>query len=190
MTDVTRRGLLRAAGAAGIAASAGAAVAAGNAAGDAAGDVTASATATREAIPFFGAHQQGITTPQQAALCLASFALQTDSASELRSLMQRWSVAAERMTRGLPAAPQPRSAADVPADSGDVDGMLPGRLTMTFGFGPRVFALKGLASRRPAGLVPLPHFRGDELDAAAPVATSSSRRAPRTPRSHSTPCGC
>ena len=79
--------------------------------------------------------------------------------------MQRWSVAAERMTRGLPAAPPPHSAANVPADSGDADGMLAGRLTVTFGFGPRVFSLPGLASRRPAGLAPLPQFRGDELDA-------------------------
>ena len=154
---MTRRGLLRAAGAAGIAAGAGSAVAAGTA--------EASGTAKPESIPFFGVHQPGITTPQQAALCLASFALETGSTSEFRSLMQRLSLAAERMTRGLPATAQAHSAADVPADSGDVDGMLAGRLTITFGFGPRVFTLPGLAAHRPAGLTPLPHFRGDQLDA-------------------------
>ncbi len=157
MTDVTRRGLLRAAGVAGIAASAGSAVIAGPAA--------ASESASQESIPFFGIHQQGVTTPQQAALCLAAFALETGNTDEVRLLMQRWTLAAERMARGLNAAPPAHSAAHVPSDSGDVDGMLAGRLTITFGFGAGMFTLPGLARHRPAGLAPLPHFQGDELDA-------------------------
>ncbi len=159
MTDLTRRGLLRAAGAAGIAASAASATSAVVAA-----PATASQTARQESIPFFGAHQQGVTTSQQAALCLASFDLQTGNTAEVRSLMRSWTSAAERMTRGLNAAAQAHSAADAPTDSGDVDGMLAGRLTITFGFGAGMFTLPGLAAHRPAGLAPLPHFRGDELD--------------------------
>ena len=69
------------------------------------------------------------------------------------------------MTRGLPVAADTRPPGDAPGDSGDADGMLAGRLTVTFGFGPRVFGLPGLGAHRPAGLRPLPRFAGDRLDA-------------------------
>ncbi len=159
MSDMTRRGLLRAAGAVGAAAGAGAVVAPGAA---------TAATRAGETLPFFGAQQQGITTSQQAALFLATFDLETGGAAELRALMRHWSAAADRMTRGLaavPAAPATRQAGTPPSDSGDVDGMLAGRLTVTFGFGPRVFGLPGLAAHRPGGLQPLPRFAGEKLDA-------------------------
>jgi deferrochelatase/peroxidase EfeB len=47
-------------------------------------------------------------------------------------------------------------------------GLLPARLTMTFGFGPGLFIKDGkdrygLASQRPAALVDLPKFNGDQL---------------------------
>ncbi|HEX3636717.1 MAG TPA: Dyp-type peroxidase [Paraburkholderia sp.] len=53
-------------------------------------------------------------------------------------------------------------------DSGDVLGLGPCGLTITFGFGPGLFTHEGkdrygLASRRPAALVDLPRFNGDQL---------------------------
>ncbi|MFM0340315.1 Dyp-type peroxidase [Paraburkholderia fungorum] len=53
-------------------------------------------------------------------------------------------------------------------DSGDVLGLGPCGLTITFGFGPGLFTKDGkdrygLASRRPAALVDLPRFNGDQL---------------------------
>jgi deferrochelatase/peroxidase EfeB len=58
------------------------------------------------------------------------------------------------------------SAASV--DSGEVLGMAPARLTLTFGFGAGLFIKDGkdrygLAMRRPAALVDLPMFHGDQL---------------------------
>src|SRR5581483_5941213 len=50
---------------------------------------------------------------------------------------RRWSTAAERMTRGLPAMGQRAFASQPPPDSGETSGLLPGRLTVTFGLGPR-----------------------------------------------------
>ena len=75
---------------------------------------------------------------------------------------------------------------------GDALG-LGARLTITFGFGPGMFALAGkdrygLAKHRPAALVDLPRFNGDQLLPERPAATCSSRRARTTRRSRSTRC--
>ena len=53
-----------------------------------------------------------------------------------------------------------------PVDTGEALGLPASRLTITFGFGPGIFASGrfGLARRRPEALVPLPHFAGDALD--------------------------
>ncbi len=161
-SDVTRRGLLRAAGAAGLAAGAGTGLAAG------ASPATAEAVTARahEVLPFFGTHQQGIATPQQATLCLAAFDIETTDTGALRSLLQQWSAAAARMTQGERVGADTHPQGEPPRDSGEVDGLLAGRLTITFGFGPGVFALPGLSGHRPAGLRPLPTFAFDRLDAA------------------------
>ena len=53
-------------------------------------------------------------------------------------------------------------------DSGEALGLSPARLTMTFGFGAGLFVKDGqdrygLAAQRPAALVDLPRFNGDQL---------------------------
>ncbi len=115
-------------------------------------------------LAFHGAHQNGIVTPQQAHTYLAAFDLITDKRAELAALLQRWTVAGETLTRGEPLGPPG-------ADSGDVLGLKPSRLTLTFGLGPGVFSKDGvdrygLAARRPPAFVDLPHFVGDQLDPA------------------------
>ena len=57
------------------------------------------------------------------------------------------------------------------SDSAEAMDLPPARLTVTFGFGPGVFIKDGqdrygLAARRPAALVDLPKFNGDQLIAA------------------------
>ena len=98
---VSRRGLLGAAGA-GLA---------GVAAGAAGGFVLASQDDAVEAqpnpgartYPFYGERQAGIITPMQDRLHFAAFDLTTGSRTELVELLQDWTTAAERMTRGLGA---------------------------------------------------------------------------------------
>ena len=56
----------------------------------------------------------------------------------------------------------------VPADTGEAIGMSPSRLTLTFGFGAGLFSHNGrdrfgLASKRPAALVEMPRFPGDQM---------------------------
>jgi deferrochelatase/peroxidase EfeB len=71
------------------------------------------------------------------------------------------------MTRGETAKPLPADDKVAP-DSADVLGLGTSGLTITFGFGPGLFTRDGkdrygLGQRRPAALVDLPRFNGDQL---------------------------
>jgi deferrochelatase/peroxidase EfeB len=128
-------------------------------AGGAAADPAASAYAGVE--PFYGPHQGGIATPAPAHTYFATFDITTDKRDDVRDLLKRWSLAAASLTQGKLGAP---------ADSGEALGMEPARLTINFGIGPGLFTSDGkdrfgLAARRPAALVDLPVFVGDQLQA-------------------------
>ncbi len=153
----SRRGLLAAAG------SLATAVAAGGAEAQ-----EAAAPATE---PFWGAHQGGIVTPQQRHACFAAFDLTTPQRDAVALLLRRWTQAAARMADGATAAPLGTDLSVPAADSGDALDVGPARLTVTFGFGAGLFVKGGndrygLAAQRPAALVDLPRFNGDQLVAA------------------------
>ncbi|OYD72227.1 UNVERIFIED_ORG: deferrochelatase/peroxidase EfeB [Burkholderia sp. CF145] len=160
-----RRGFLKAGGAA-VAAGAGLATS---------GVTHAALTRThaddvqRQIEPFYGAHQGGVVTPQQSHSYVAAFDLKTDKREEVIALLREWTQAAARMTQGKPAGSL-ETADDKPAaDSADVLGLGASSLTITFGFGSGLFTSRdgkdrdGLASKRPAALVDLPRFNGDQL---------------------------
>jgi deferrochelatase/peroxidase EfeB len=72
------------------------------------------------------------------------------------------------MTAGQTATPPDYDPAKPAGDSGDALGLSPSRLTITFGFGVGLFTKDGndrfgLAAQRPAALVDLPRFNGDQL---------------------------
>lgn len=121
--------------------------------------------------PFYGAHQGGIVTPQQSHTYVAALDLSTDRREDVIALLRAWTDAAARLTQGGTAAPLPTDSAGASKaapDSGDVLGLGPCGLTITFGFGPGLFTHEGkdrygLAARRPAALVDLPRFNGDQL---------------------------
>jgi deferrochelatase/peroxidase EfeB len=109
--------------------------------------------------PFRGRHQAGIVTPPQRHTYFAAFDLVADTRDAVAGLLQRWTEAASRLGAGQPAAA---------GDAGDLAGLAPARLTVTFGFGPGLFVKDGtdrygLAARRPEALVDLPVFPGDQL---------------------------
>jgi deferrochelatase/peroxidase EfeB len=120
-------------------------------------------------IPFHGAHQAGITTPQQDRLHFASFDVITDDPRALRAMLEAWTVAAARMTAGDPAGPQNTQLNAPPDDTGEATGLGPSRLTVTIGFGPTLFEQRGrdrfgLKKQLPKALAPLPALPGDELN--------------------------
>ena len=137
--------------------------------------------------PFWGEHQGGILTARQNHTYFAAFDVVTDKKAEIAGLLRSWTEASARLTQGLAIDPvKPVQAADHAAasgsnydqapttalpDSGETAGLAPARLTLTFGFGPGLFHHQGqdrfgLAARRPAPLIDLPTFNGDQLDPA------------------------
>ena len=166
---LTRRGLFGS----GLAA-AGAALAAGGVAPALAAATPGSAAAgtdagaARDALAFYGQHQNGILLAQQSHTYFAAFDLATSKRAEVIDLLQRWTAAANRLCQGQTAQPLGSDAEAPPSDSGEAVGLPASRLTITFGFGPGLFVRDGvdrygLAARRPQALVDLPKFNGDQL---------------------------
>jgi deferrochelatase/peroxidase EfeB len=161
MTELTRRRLLASAGvgAAGIGL--------GGAAGYLVGSETAAAsTDGTGSVPFYGEHQAGIDTPAQDRLHFAAFDLVDPSPAALRELMREWSRAAAEMTAGQMIGDANGVELAPPDDTGETVGLLPSRLTVTFGFGPGLFERRelGLQGSRPAALEPIPPLPADELN--------------------------
>jgi deferrochelatase/peroxidase EfeB len=187
----SRRGFL--ALTAGVVAAAGTGLGAGVSAAATAKAEGAPACATpglKETEPFWGVHQGGIVTPAQQHSYFAAFDLTTSSREDVVALLRSWTSAAARMAAGETAQPledglkpigsdsdsetkgyddeEKRDPRTMAADSGETLGLAPARLTVTFGFGAGLFIKDGkdrygLASRRPAALVDLPKFTGDQL---------------------------
>jgi deferrochelatase/peroxidase EfeB len=122
------------------------------------------------AVPFHGAQQAGIVTPAQDRMHFVALDVTTTSRDELVELLKEWTVAAERMTRGLEtfeggAVDGVHDAA--PKDTGEALDLPASALTLTIGFGPSLFDERfGLADKRPEALTDLPHLPGDDLDPA------------------------
>lgn len=106
--------------------------------------------------PSEGLHQVGVATPAQAHLALIGWDLRAGAtAVELARMMRLLSDDADRLARGAPAL----------ADTEPELAAHPSRLTVTFGFGPRVLREVVPAGRGPR-LDELPSFDRDRLDPA------------------------
>ncbi|TQL57221.1 deferrochelatase/peroxidase EfeB [Rarobacter faecitabidus] len=161
---VSRRGFLGLVGA-------GAALAAGGYAAGAA--VGSSSPPEGKVHAFYGTHQSGITTPVQQHLYFASLDLTSSTTREqLIELLRTWTDAAARMTRGLEVSDGGAVGGGPlrpPDDTGEALGLPPAALTITFGFGPSLFAGEkgarlGLAGRKPTALADLPSFAFDLIE--------------------------
>ncbi|AXI81445.1 iron uptake transporter deferrochelatase/peroxidase subunit [Peterkaempfera bronchialis] len=153
---LTRRGLLGAAGAAGLAVGAAGGAFGYAAAADGRSGGPAATSLGAAAVPFHGAHQAGIVQSQQARVHLAAFDLAAGvKRAQLAALMRRWSDSAARLAEGRPAADHENQIA---LDAG------PCSLTVTFGFGASLFERIGLTAARPEALDPLPDFPDDAID--------------------------
>jgi deferrochelatase/peroxidase EfeB len=140
----------------------------GPAVGNPAATAVASSGSKNGQVPFYDRYQAGISTPQQTHILFASFDLVADNVSQVIQILQDWTAAASRMTAGHTGAALTGDPSTPPADSGDALDLGPRRLTLTFGFGPGLFEKEGkdrygLRANRPAALVDLPRFNGDQL---------------------------
>lgn len=121
--------------------------------------------------PFRGEHQQGILTPAQQQMHTAAFDLTTDDRAEVIALLEKWTLAAERMCAGDLVGDYQTSKAGPAKDTGEAMGLGPAGLTITFAVGASLFRTAegvdrfGLASRMPAALeAGIPKMAAEKLD--------------------------
>jgi len=128
---------------------------------------TLSPDARMETQPFYGNHQAGILTPQQASMMLVAFDVLASDRSELERLFRLLTQRIAFLTTGGPApdTPNPRMP---PMDSGILGGFIaPDNLTITVSLGASLFDDRfGLGPQRPAKLEKMTRFPNDSLDAA------------------------
>ncbi|POU02339.1 MULTISPECIES: iron uptake transporter deferrochelatase/peroxidase subunit [Enterobacteriaceae] len=128
---------------------------------------TLSPDARMETQPFYGEHQAGILTPQQASMMLVAFDVLASDKSELERLFRLLTQRIAFLTAGGPApdTPNPRLP---PMDSGILGGFIaPDNLTITVSLGASLFDDRfGLGPQRPAKLEKMTRFPNDSLDAA------------------------
>ena len=168
--NINRRNFLKgtAAGAAGTALTGGVLI--GGAHADANAATTTSGPVTEASYPFHGARQSGVLTPgpaeKQAFTCVASFDAMASSKAELADLMQTLTTRARFLTTG--GTPANLGVSQPPSDSDVLGPVVPADgLTATLSVGSTLFDDRyGLASRKPAHLVPMPSFPDDNLDQA------------------------
>ena len=164
---VTRRRLLGSLGAAGAVGAVGGLGASG-VTGLNTQEAGASPLSSQSIISFHGEHQAGIANPPPSHAVVAAFDVTAPDRAALQALLESWSLAASRMTRGLPAGPS-LNTTRIPNDPGEAMGLAPSALTITLGVGATLFGTPGqdrfgLASKRPKNLINLPAFKGDALD--------------------------
>lgn len=132
--------------------------------------------AVADTVPFYGAHQAGITTAVQDRLHIAAFDVTTDSRDELIELLKEWTAAIASMTAGQEVggdgAATEGSYEAPPEDTGEALDLSASHLTVTVGFGRSLFvdadgkARFGLKDHLPEALIELPHFSGDQLESS------------------------
>lgn len=111
---------------------------------------TLSPDARNEKQPFYGEHQAGILTPQQAAMMLVAFDVLASDKADLERLFRLLTQRFAFLTQGgaAPETPNPRLP---PLDSGILGGYIaPDNLTITLSVGHSLFDERfGLAPQMP-----------------------------------------
>ncbi|GAA4862506.1 iron uptake transporter deferrochelatase/peroxidase subunit [Saccharopolyspora rosea] len=163
--DMNRRNLLKGA----LAGTVGTAVTGGVLVGGAQADHQAIAPAADTgpaSVPFHGAHQAGILTPQQRFSTHAAFDVTAANHAELVDLFRTLTERARLLTAG--GTPPDLGVGTPPSDSEVLGPQVPADgLTVTLSVGPGLFDDRfGLADRRPAKLVPMRTFPNDALEPA------------------------
>lgn len=96
----------------------------------------ASAPPASQVVAFHGAHQAGIITPAQDRMHFVSLDVRTTDPAALRGLLDRWTEAAARMTRGeetVPGGFDGGASQGPPEDTGEAFGLAASQLTVTIG---------------------------------------------------------
>ncbi len=167
VNEPSRRRLLKSLGALGGALAVGGGCPVAHAAKPQSAPGTLSPNARMEKQPFYGAHQAGILTPQQASMMLVAFDVLAGDKAELERLLRLLTRRIAFLTEGgdAPDTPNPQMP---PLDSGILGKTIaPDNLTITLSLGNTLFDERfGLAAQMPKKLQKMPRFPNDSLDAS------------------------
>ncbi len=123
--------------------------------------------ARMEKQPFYGPHQAGILTPQQASMMLVAFDVLAADKADLERLFRLLTTRFDFLTTGgaAPETPNPRMP---PMDSGILGAeIFPDNLTITLSAGVSLFDDRfGLKAQMPKKLQKMERFPNDSLDAS------------------------
>ncbi|RWR03885.1 peroxidase [[Pantoea] beijingensis] len=124
-----------------------------------------SPNARMEQQPFYGVHQAGIVTPQQASMMLVSFDVLAADKNDLERLFRLLTDRIAFLTTGG-KAPQVSNPQLPPMDSGILgDNIYPDNLTITVSVGASLFDGRfGLQAHKPLKLETMKRFPNDALD--------------------------
>lgn len=127
---------------------------------------TVSPAARLQVQPFYGEHQAGITTPQQAAAMLVAFDVLASDKADLQRLFQLLTTRIAFLTHGG-SAPLVTNPQLPPMDSGILGAEIyPDNLTITVSLGHSLFDERfGLQAQMPRKLQSMTRFPNDALDA-------------------------
>jgi len=125
-----------------------------------------SPNARQQRQPFYGPHQAGIVTPQQASMMLVAFDVLATDKADLERLFRLLTDRIAFLTRGG-EAPQTVNPRLPPMDSGILGGHIyPDNLTITVSVGRALFDDRyGLQAQKPRRLQTMTRFPNDALDA-------------------------
>ncbi|WP_422732195.1 iron uptake transporter deferrochelatase/peroxidase subunit [Leclercia pneumoniae] len=128
---------------------------------------TLSPDARMETQPFFGKHQAGILTPQQASMMLVAFDVLASDKADLERLFRLLTARIDFLTTGGPA-PDTQNTRLPPMDSGILGAYIaPDNLTITVSLGESLFDARfGLQKLKPKALQKMARFPNDSLEAA------------------------
>lgn len=167
VSEPSRRRLLKSIGALGGALALGGGCPVAHAAKPQSAPGTVSPDARMEKQPFYGVHQAGVLTPQQASMMLVAFDVLASDKAELTRLFRLLTQRIAFLTTGGPApdTPNPRLP---PMDSGLLgEYIAPDNLTITVSLGHSLFDKRfGLSQLAPKKLEKMTRFPNDSLDAA------------------------
>jgi len=128
---------------------------------------TLSPDARMETQPFWGVHQAGILTPQQASVMLVAFDVLASDRADLERLFKLLTARIAFLTTGGPAPDTPNTRLP-PMDSGILGAYIaPDNLTITVSLGASLFDDRfGLGPQKPKSLQKMVRFPNDSLDAS------------------------
>ena len=117
----------------------------------------------KNAYPFYGKHQEGISTPAQKHIYFIVLDLHTTELKKIQEVFQIWTAFSNNLMTGQNVKAYGNNVYVPPADTGEADGLNPHNLTLTFGISPNFFDKLNIQKFKPTELVPLPQFPRDQL---------------------------